>query len=212
MFNPEVRKPAQNDQMPSFGREDSAHLWVTHTLCLSLNPSIEAYLFQKGGMYYLKISTITKIGLLIALSVVGAFIRIPSPVGTLAFDAVPGFYAALVISPITGAIVAGIGHAATAVINGMPLGLPIHTLISLGMMTAAFATGSLAKQHKIWGCVVGVNINGIALPALLILIPGFGLPFFVASVVSILVASILNMAVAYALFNVEILRKMLNVQ
>ncbi|MBS3889132.1 MAG: hypothetical protein KGZ92_07585 [Firmicutes bacterium] len=56
----------------------------------------------------MKIKQWAYIGALIALSILGAFIKIPSAVGSLAFDAVPGFYAALATSPFTGAVVAGL--------------------------------------------------------------------------------------------------------
>lgn len=146
------------------------------------------------------------IGVLIALSVLGAFIKIPSMVGSLAFDAVPGFYAALAICPLTGAVVAGLGHVATALVSGMPLGLPIHLLVALGMMLAAYTAGVTAKLNKLVGCAVGVVVNGILLPAMFIAIPGFGMPFFTAASPSILLAAALNVTIAFGLTKVPALR------
>lgn len=160
----------------------------------------------------MNVKKITHIAALIALSVIGAFIKIPSMVGSLAFDAVPGFYAALAINPATGAIVAGLGHVATAVISGMPLGLPIHAMVAMGMMVAAYLAGAAAKLNIFAGCAVGIVINGIALPAMFIIIPGFGISFFIAASPSILVAATLNMLVAFALTKVSALRKLLYVK
>jgi len=158
----------------------------------------------------MKVNQLVRLAVLIALSIFGAFIKIPSAVGSLAFDAVPGFYAALATGPLTGAVVAGVGHVATALISGMPLGLPIHLLVALGMMLAACATGVVAKLNKFAGCAVGVIVNGVILPAIFIVIPGFGLPFVIAVGPSILVAAALNMAVALGLTNVSALQKFRN--
>jgi len=155
--------------------------------------------------------TMTRLAVLIALSVIGAFIKIPSVVGSLAFDAVPGFYAALTINPATGAIVAGLGHAATAVVSGMPLGVQIHALVAIGMMLAAYVAGVVAKHNGIAGCVVGIIINGIVLPAMFIVMPDFGLAFFIATSPTILMAATLNVAVAAGLSRVSALRKLLHV-
>lgn len=156
----------------------------------------------------MNIKRLTHIGVLIALSVLGAFIKIPSMVGSLAFDAVPGFYAALAICPLTGAVVAGLGHVATALVSGMPLGIPIHLLVALGMMLAAYAAGVTAKLNKLMGCVAGVVVNGILLPAMFIVIPGFGMGFFTVATPSILLAAVLNVAVALGLTSIPALKSM----
>lgn len=53
------------------------------------------------------ISKLTYGGVLIALSAVGALIKIS---GTIALDSMPGFFAALFLGPSAGAIVGGLGH------------------------------------------------------------------------------------------------------
>jgi riboflavin transporter len=97
-----------------------------------------------------------------ALSVVGSLIKIPSPVGSLAFDSFPGFFVALFFGPAEGAIVSGIGHLATAATSGFPLGI-LHIPIAIGMALAAVAIGLLNKIHKSLGVIValatGVAIN-----------------------------------------------------
>jgi len=201
------------DMTPSFGREgrvqSCGHIHVLHP---NLNPCGWGFLRLIGEeIFSMNIKKLVLTAVLIALSVVGTFIKIPSMVGSLAFDAVPGFYAALAISPVTGAIVAGFGHVATALYSGIPLGLPVHALVVLGMMLAAYLAGTVAKLNIIAGCVVGIAINGIVLPATFIIIPGFGIPFFIAAGPSIVIAAALNMLVAFGLTKVTALRKLINV-
>ena len=85
-----------------------------------------------------------------ALSVVGSLIKIPSPVGSLAFDSFPGFFVALLFGPAEGALVSGLGHIATAATSGFPLGI-LHIPIAIGMALAAAAIGLLNKMHKSLG-------------------------------------------------------------
>jgi adenosylcobinamide-phosphate guanylyltransferase len=75
-----------------------------------------------------------------AFAVVGAFIHLPGPVQTVAFDSAPGFLAALLFGPIEGALVNGIGHLATSTLNGMPLGA-LHIPVALGLAGAGAAIG-----------------------------------------------------------------------
>ncbi|MGI6424678.1 MAG: hypothetical protein ACOX2A_05490 [Tepidanaerobacteraceae bacterium] len=44
-----------------------------------------------------KTNTFALMGMFIALSIVGAFIKIPSPTGTVALDSAPGYTAALLL-------------------------------------------------------------------------------------------------------------------
>ncbi len=136
---------------------------------------------------------------LVALSAVGSFIKIPSLIGTPALDSAPGYFAALVLGAGPGAAVAGIGHLLTALSAGFPLGLPIHGLIAAGMAGCAAATAILRRLAGPWvACAGGVLLNGIALPAAFVLVPGFGPAFFLAMVVPLLVASLLNVGLAGA--------------
>ncbi|RLG11243.1 MAG: alpha-ribazole transporter, partial [Thaumarchaeota archaeon] len=48
---------------------------------------------------------VARMAIFIALSVVGAFIKFPSPTGTVAMDSCPGFFSALTWGYIEGAIV-----------------------------------------------------------------------------------------------------------
>jgi len=138
---------------------------------------------------------VARVAALSALSVVGSFIHLPGPVQTVAFDSTPGFFAALFFGPTDGAIVCGIGHMATAVVNGFPLGI-LHLPIALGLALAGAATGSFNKKFGIIpAAAIGVVINTVLIVTA---IPVLGwqatlsfLPFLAfAAIVNMLVASI----------------------
>jgi riboflavin transporter FmnP len=116
---------------------------------------------------------IARIAVLSSLSVVGSFMHLPGPIPSVAFDSWPGFFAALYFGAFDGALVSGIGHVATSIINGFPLGI-LHFPIALGLAFAGWAIGVVNRLNRSWGLVaaliVGVAINTglviVAVPAL----------------------------------------------
>ncbi len=113
---------------------------------------------------------LTRISALSALSVVGSFIHLPGPVQTVAFDSAPGFFAALLYGPLDGAAVCGLGHLATAIVNGFPLGI-LHLPIALGLAFAGAAMGSLNRSYGLipgvaFGIIINVGLIVVAVPAL----------------------------------------------
>lgn len=149
----------------------------------------------------LPLAKYTRLAVLIALAAVGAMIKIPSPTGTVALDAAPGFLAALLFGPAPGATVAGLGHLASAGMVGFPLGLPLHLFIALQMVIVAILIGyGNRRLGTVYAMIIGIIANGLAAPAAFIVIPGFGLPFFLAMVVPLLVASVINVMVAGLLY------------
>jgi adenosylcobinamide-phosphate guanylyltransferase len=118
---------------------------------------------------------LARISMLSALSVIGSFIHPPTPISSVAFDSSPGFFAALYFGAQDGAIVSGIGHIITSVINGFPLGV-LHLPIAFGMAVAGGMMGLVNHVNKRWGYAaavpVGIAINsGLAV----VLVPTFGL-------------------------------------
>ncbi len=144
-----------------------------------------------------------------ALSVVGSFIKIPSPVGSLAFDSFPGFFVALFFGPAEGALVSGLGHLATAATSGFPLGV-LHIPIAFGMALAAAAIGLLNRIHKSLGVVIALSA-GVAFNTIIVfpLVPwlaedinvgwliaiGYAPFLFVAATLNAIVAGIIYLAV-----------------
>lgn len=144
---------------------------------------------------------IARVSILVALSAVGAFIKLPSPTGTVALDSAPAFVAAAAFSPVEGAIVGVLGHMFSALITGFPLGLPIHILIALSMIVWVGLFGLVARKVNVWVAIpVGIILNGVGGAALLIPIYGFGI--FATLVVPLLVGSAINIIIAVAVVKV----------
>ncbi|WP_106496489.1 ECF transporter S component [Lentibacillus sp. Marseille-P4043] len=134
------------------------------------------------------------LALFIALSVIGAMIKIPSFVGSIALDAFPALLAAVLISKQMGALVAGFGHLMSALIAGMPLG-PLHVIIALEMAIIVwfFSVIYLSGKRKLAGLFfVFSNSLLAALPMLFLL----GISFYLAVLPSLLIGAVVNAGVA----------------
>jgi len=138
---------------------------------------------------------ITLVASLVALSVVGSYLKIPSPTGTVALDSLPGFAGALLLGYPEGAAIAFLGHMLTSLNVGFPLGIPVHLLVALEMALIASAFRFVTRKGRYpLGVGVGVALNGVLAP--LSLVPLFGWGFFGGVVVSLLVASAVNLVLA----------------
>lgn len=144
---------------------------------------------------------IARVAILIALSAVGAFIKIPSPTGTVALDSAPAFVAAAAFSPGEGAIVGAIGHIFSALVTGFPLGLPIHLLVAASMVLFVWLFGLVARRINIWAAIpVGILLNGVGGAALLI--PIYGVGIFVTLLLPLVIGSAINIFIAAAVVKV----------
>ncbi|MEW5932615.1 MAG: ECF transporter S component [Bacillota bacterium] len=139
----------------------------------------------------------TRLAILIALSAVGASLKVPAVTGTPALDSAPGYFAALALGTGQGVAVAATGHLLTALTAGFPLTVPIHLVIAAGMGGCAAAVAVCgARKGPWWAFAVGLLLNGVAFPALFLPVPGFGPGFFAAMLIPLLVASALNLGLA----------------
>ncbi|MEA4812318.1 MAG: ECF transporter S component [Anaerolineaceae bacterium] len=140
---------------------------------------------------------IAVMAIFIALSAVGAFIKIPSPIGSIGLDSAPGFFAAVAFGPIIGGIVIAVGHIISAAVVGFPLTIPIHIAIAIGMALVAFVFYLLGRKGII-GLVAGVVIcallNSFALG--LLLIPIGGKALYLTMIVPLLAAAAVNLVIA----------------
>ncbi|MFB5084857.1 ECF transporter S component [Symbiobacterium thermophilum] len=147
-------------------------------------------------MLLARTNTLVRLGILLALSVLGAYIKLgPS---SIAFDAMAGFVAALLMGPAAGALICGLGHVAVAAVTGFPLTLPFH-LATAAAMAGVGCLGGLAARRfgLVAGAAVLVVANGILAPALLALLPNpLGLGLFAALALPLTVAAGANAAVA----------------
>ncbi|MFK3960841.1 ECF transporter S component [Guptibacillus hwajinpoensis] len=137
------------------------------------------------------------LAMFIALSVVGAIFKMPSTVGSVALDAFPALIAAVLIGSRSGGLIASFGHLLSALIVGFPLG-PMHVLIAAEMAALVWLFGKMYEaQKKKWAAVTFAIGNGLVIPLPFSLILGTG--FYVAVVPSLLIASVLNLALALIL-------------
>ena len=143
-----------------------------------------------------KTNTFALMGMFIALSIVGAFIKIPSPTGTVALDSAPGYTAALLLGPLFGAGAAALGHLLTSLYSGFPMSLPIHLIIAIEMAVFAGLYGFLGKKNLLASIIITSLLNGIIAPATFIFLPQFGIAFFTAMLLPLLVASFVNVLIS----------------
>ena len=139
---------------------------------------------------------IARVSIFSALCVIGSFIHPPSPIQTVAFDSLPGFFTALYFGPLDGALVAGIGHIITSIINGFPLGI-LHFPIALGMALAGGAVGFANKINRKWGfipgAIIGISINTALV---VVVVPTIGVAGALALAPFLLIAATLNALIA----------------
>ncbi|MCA0991325.1 ECF transporter S component [Guptibacillus hwajinpoensis] len=137
------------------------------------------------------------LAMFIALSVVGAILKMPSAVGSIALDAFPALIAAVLLGKRSGALIASFGHLLSALIVGFPLG-PMHVFIAAEMSALVWLFGKLyeAKKSK-WASATFAIGNGLVAPLPFLFLLGTG--FYVAVVPSLLIASVLNLALALIL-------------
>lgn len=133
----------------------------------------------------------------IALSAVGALIKIPSPVGTVGLDSAPGFFSALAFGALEGSIVIAIGNLLASAVVGFPLGIPLHLVIALEMAVFALIYRFVNKKMGlIAAVVVAAILNGVVGAFMVFPLGGMGavlglMPFLlVGSVVNIVVSAL----------------------
>ncbi|KAB2328596.1 ECF transporter S component [Cytobacillus depressus] len=112
----------------------------------------------------MKSRKIAFIALLVALTAVGAAIKIPAVIGSVALDAFPALLAAAILGGPSGAIVGAMGHLLSAFIGGMPMG-PFHGIVAGEMAILAFVFAVLYRKGLKWQAgVLFVLGNAFAAP------------------------------------------------
>lgn len=100
-----------------------------------------------------KIAPIPYIAIASIVSGIGGLLKLPSPVGSVALDAVPGLFSAVYYGPWVGGLVGLIGHLLSAATAGFPQGA-VHILIAIGVGVVCMAFGAIARAiDKPWGLV-----------------------------------------------------------
>ncbi|WDV47617.1 ECF transporter S component [Clostridiaceae bacterium M8S5] len=143
----------------------------------------------------MNVKKISIIGVFIALSIVGSFLPIPSPAGTVAFDSMPAFIVAVIINPIMGGVVGVMAHLLSALLKGFPMTALVHLLVACMMFLTVFLFGIIYnKNYKVVSVIIGTALNGPVSLVPFIFI--FDVKFFYAMLLPLTVASLLNIVVA----------------
>jgi uncharacterized membrane protein len=146
------------------------------------------------------VATVAFIAVGAALSGLGGFVKLPSPVGSVALDSAPGFFAAAYFNAWVGGAVGLIGHLLSAASAGFPAGA-LHLLVAVGMFVACWAFGFITRSiNRVWGVwlagLVGVVINN-AIPFVAVAIGAMKLEAAIGLVFPFLiVAAVVNVALA----------------
>ncbi|MDE4542616.1 MULTISPECIES: ECF transporter S component [unclassified Thermoanaerobacterium] len=142
------------------------------------------------------VKTLTLVAMLIAMSAVGAMIKVYN---TVAFDSLPGYFASLYFGGYIGAIVISLGHIFTALTSGFPLGIPNHIIIAVSMAVCAYFYSLAYKKFNSYVAVaVGTILNGPV--ATLIFVPQYGWGFFIQMVLPLTIASFANVLLASIIY------------
>ncbi|CAM3136524.1 ECF transporter S component [Filibacter tadaridae] len=142
----------------------------------------------------MKLKRLTLTALFAALCVIGGLIKIPSGIGSLALDTVPALVSAAFLPPVFAGTAAMLGHAASAMNAGFPLG-PLHVIIALEMFVIVIAFARLHKAgHDLLKWVFFIVANGLLapLPFYFLISPAF----FIGSLPFLLLATIVNAVIA----------------
>ena len=150
-------------------------------------------------MVKMKTKKIALMGVLIALSFVGSLIKIPSPIGTIGFDSAAGFFAALYLGYVPGAIVIALGYLIIAGSASFPLGL-FTFAVAAEMMATAIAFRFFFKMNFCLGVSVATVLNGVVAPLIVLPLGGWGL--YIGLVPSLIIASFVNLFVASSVYGV----------
>ncbi len=140
----------------------------------------------------------------IALSGVGAFIKIPGPLGSIALDSFPGYLSELLFSYIDGGIIIGFGHIISAMTVGFPLGI-LHLFIAMFMVVAGsiyrFIYYHFPIKNKsidlISATILAATFNGFGG---IIFSPILGWQFSIIITPFLLLASYVNVILASAVY------------
>lgn len=106
----------------------------------------------------MNIKRLVILSLFISISAILSNIKIFS---TIALDSMPAFLAAMLLSPIAGAIIGALGHLLSAYTSGFPLTFPMHVFIALQMFSIVWGFGVLFKKSSHYTAIcIGIILNG----------------------------------------------------
>ena len=141
------------------------------------------------------------IALFVAISYIGALIKLPGPMSTIALDSFAGYLAGLILGGSYGGFVAMIAHLFVSMTSGFPLSVPVHAVISIMMFVSVFSYSKLFKKYNIIvASVVGTIINGVLMPLALMILPFMDKGFLISLIPILTVASITNIVLSNVIY------------
>ncbi|WLR53153.1 ECF transporter S component [Bacillus tianshenii] len=127
----------------------------------------------------------------ISFSIIGAMIKIPAIVTSVALDSFPALAATAVLGPVGGMITASLGHLGSALLGGLPLG-PLHLFVAAEMAGILWVFGKLyQKKKRISAYVFFFVSNGVLAPLPFAFI--MGAPFYFALLPALLIGAGINL-------------------
>ena len=158
---------------------------------------MQRYFEQLKREREMNVKKINILAIFIAISVIGAFIKIPSFIGSVALDSFPSLIAGVFLGGIAGGIVAAFGHLVSALIGGLPLGI-FHLFIAIEMCLLVFIFTKIYQNGiRIISYLWFVLGNGILLPLPFLFLMGKG--FYISMVPVLLIGAVLNGSIAQLL-------------
>ena len=138
---------------------------------------------------------LTWMAMLVALTAIGAAIKVPAIIGSVALDAFPALLAAAILGGPAGAIVGTMGHLLSALIGGMPMG-PFHFIVAVEMAMLAYIFAILFRNGKKWQAgVLFVLGNTFAAPLPFLFL--ISKAFYLSIVPSLFIGSVMNTVIAF---------------
>lgn len=137
---------------------------------------------------------LTYTALFAALCAIGGLVKIPLGISSTALDSAPALIAAAFLSPTLVGVSGLLGHLASALYGGFPLG-PFHILVALEMLLILIVFTHLHKAGRSWGkWGFFIISNGLLapLPFYFLLSPAF----FIGVLPGIFIATVCNAVVA----------------
>lgn len=141
----------------------------------------------------MNVKKISVTALFVSLSVVGAYLKIPAPIASVALDIFPALIAGVLVDRKVGAAVGGLGHILSAFFGGMPLGI-FHLLVGLEMAFIVWLFATMYRARPALASVLFVFLNGVVASIPFIFIISF--EFYLAIIPSLIIASAVNVLLA----------------
>lgn len=142
----------------------------------------------------MRVNRLTLTAMFAAICAVGGLIKIPLGIGSTALDSTPALISAAFLPPMYSGVVALLGHVASALYAGFPLG-PFHVIIALEMFVIVLVFARLHKANRnVIKWVFFIIANGVLapLPFYFLISPAF----FVGALPSIFIATVFNASIA----------------